>query len=170
MTETKIMNQEEYFHEISKNDSTYELAKRIAKHIQNWYTTKEIFHKKEDKIDFLKLASDVRICLNDSTLSKRIEDRLLEDFKKELKEARGITPENESYIIGFGELGIELHNYNIDLLEKVNFKKVLLNQILQTKSSILQKSGFEVDSYKNVFFGIGDMTECYCTKESIMKH
>ena len=166
-----ILDEEEKIKEQLKNDDTIDLARALAEYIQNWNITinDDLKPLKKDRFEYLKLVSEVKSELKDLALSKAIEQRLFVDFKLEL-EKNGMSDENSSYVKRFYNLGNILHDYNLSLEEKANYKEDLYLSILDAKPNMLEKLDFSRDNLNNIFYNVFDEQEIIGTKKSLTEY
>ena len=168
---TEYLSENEAIHERTKNDFTLDLARELSKYIQNWNITRndklEVIRK--DRIGYLQLVSEVRNELKDYALSKALEQRLFVDFKEEL-EKQGLTPEKSPYVKRFYELGMTLHDYNLSLLERADYKESLFCDLLNKKPNVFKKCDLSRDGLNNIYKEEYDEQQIFGTKQSLIEH
>lgn len=144
----EVINDTELNKNLARNttsDETFELAKDIAKHIVNRYDMGNENFDKVNRIEFLKTASDIRGFLKDSTKAKKVEDRLYEDYHEEI-EKNGVYTANIPYFRNLNNIGNKLHDYNLDLTEKINLKKVFFEELQNKDDTLLKKTGYSFEN------------------------
>ena len=168
----EIIDEEEMNRRTTKSEEDMiELSKDIAEHIHEYERATEVFHEPSTRFDILRMAAEVKQCLENGSLSETLENRLLKDFKEQVAKEGGIEMVKEKpFLRKFGEIGIRLNKYNINLLEKSGLKELLYNDLAKQDKDVLELADISVDNFKNISWGEGDLTITVGTKGSMLSY